>query len=343
MLNLMGLREKISKLEVSVLPDFFHDRIVSVPNIHSLFGQVELKARAGGGNLRGFAQVEVTGGNATNLAFALSSLSVRTHLYCVGNSFTRLVTSGRPRCQVRIMEGEPGYTTALEFNYRGKPVNVMLSDVGGLSSFDGGKLRPADIRTLEKSDGIALTNWSANGKGNELAKKVFSLKGRKQRLNFLDPADMADAKGRIKILLRDIVDKGLIDVISLNENEARVLAHTLSVAKLRRSYGPRDLVNACNRLHNSLHITVDLHTPMGSATSTSLGGAWAHSFGKAEGFITGAGDVWDAGDIIGHLLHSEVEERLQFANAAAYLYLRRKKRALPTLQEITNLTRRRRD
>lgn len=213
----------------------------------------------------------------------------------------------------------------------------MLSDVGGISNFDGRKLLPADIKKMKKSDCIALTNWSANRKGNELAKKVFSLKGRKQRLNFLDPADMADAKGRINTLLRDIVDKGLMDVISLNENEARVLAHALSVAKLRRSYGPHDIVKACNQLHNSLDVTVDLHTPIGSASSTSLGGAWAGSFGKAEGFITGAGDVWDAGDIIGHLLGFEVQERLQFANEAAFVYIRGKKHAFPILREIMNL------
>src|SRR5208337_4048668 len=85
----LGLRERISKLTVSVLPDFFFDRLVLVPSLTNLFRQIELKAASGGGNLRGLIQTEVRGGNATNIAFALSSLSARTNLYCVGNSVTR--------------------------------------------------------------------------------------------------------------------------------------------------------------------------------------------------------------------------------------------------------------
>src|SRR5208282_407413 len=57
----MEYSREISKLEVSVLPDFFLDRLVSVPSLKQLFRRVELKAAAGGGNLRGFSQIERTG------------------------------------------------------------------------------------------------------------------------------------------------------------------------------------------------------------------------------------------------------------------------------------------
>lgn len=333
----LGLRKKISDLMVSVLPDFYFDRIVRVPSFRNLIRQVELKAASGGGNLRGLFQTEVKGGNATNLAYALSSLSARTNLYCVGNSLTRAVLSTPPAgFKVRVIEGRPAYTMALEFRFKRKPVNVMFSDVGDISNFDGGELTRQDAMTLKKSDCVALVNWSSNTKGNELARRVFGLNGRESRLNFIDLADVTGAESRVKALARNVLDQGLVDVISLNENEARIIARTLSVGGLRRSYDRREVIRVSNLLHDSLHVVVDVHTPIGSASSTNQGDVWVDSFGKVSGFVTGAGDVWDAGDIIGHLLGFKAEDRLRFANACAHLYLTSKNSRLPTLREVAH-------
>jgi ribokinase len=334
----LNLRKRISNLMVSVLPDFYFDRIVRVPSLRALIRQVELKAASGGGNLRGFFQTEVKGGNATNLAYALSSLSARTNLYCVGNSLTRALLSTPPAgCKVKVIEGRPGYTMALEFPFKRKPVNVMISYVGDSSNFDGRELTRHDAMTLRKSDCVALVNWSSNAKGNELALKVFGLSGREGRLNFIDPADVTGAESRLRVLARKILDQGLVDVISLNENEARIIARTLSIKGLRRSYDRRAVIRVANMLHDSLHVGVDVHTPIGSASSTDQGEAWVDSFGKVSGFVTGAGDVWDAGDIIGYLLGFKPEDRLRFANSCAHLYLTSKNARLPTLREAVRL------
>ena len=44
----MGFSRKVSGLEVSVLPDFFFDRIVFVPSFKQLCRRVELKAASRG-------------------------------------------------------------------------------------------------------------------------------------------------------------------------------------------------------------------------------------------------------------------------------------------------------
>lgn len=331
----LTLRQRISKLRIAVLPDFFLDRIVAIPTIKRFFGQLELKAAMGGGNLRGLAQTEVVGGNAGNLAFALSALSAKTTYFCVGDSITRAVTSQQnSTCQIRLIEGKPGYTTALEFPYEGKRVNVMLSDVGDIANFDGRKLTKEDLRCLEKSDCIALVNWSANTRGNELVKRVFSLKGRRRPLNFLDLADPQGEEHRIKLLAKNIIARGLVDVLSLNENEARIMLRLVSSGKLARSYRPHDVIRASKTLHDTLQIMVDLHTPIGSATSTDEGETWLSSLGSMRGVVTGAGDVWDAGDIIGHLLKFEDCDRLRFANACAYLYITNRGHRYPTLSQV---------
>jgi ribokinase len=334
----LGMRERVSRFTVSVLPDFFLDRIIPVTSLHKLFRQIEVKGASGGGNLRGVAQTEIIGGNAANLAFALSSLSAKTNLFCVGNAFTQALLSTRPvSCKVRIISGEPGYTTALEFPFEGKQVNVMLSHVGGISSFDGRKLARSDIEALKRSDCVALVNWSANARGNELADRVFNLPGRERRLNFFDPADIAGAERRIKRFVKNVVDRGLLDVMSLNDNEARIMARLLSIANLPKSYRPDDILKTSRMLRECLKVAVDVHTPIGSASSTDQGEAWADSFGKASIQVTGAGDVWDAGDIIGYLLHLKAADRLRFANACAYLHLTNENAYLPNLREAATL------
>lgn len=324
----------VSQLRVSVLPDFFLDRIISVPSFSRFLKQTDTKAAAGGGSLRGYSQKELHGGNATNLAYGLASLSVRTTLYCVGDVYARAAVTDAPRnFQARVIPGRPGLTAALEFPYRGRLVNVMLSDVGDIVDFDGRKLKRGDISALERSDCVALVNWSANKKGNSLARKIFGVNGRKNRLNFLDPADLDGAEGRIRPL-KKIVDEGLIDVISVNENETRILARLLSTRKLPHNYTPRDVLRASVGLHSALNATVDVHTPIGSASTASEGHAWVPVHRLIKGVVTGAGDLWDAGDIVGHLMHLNLDDRLQLANASAYLYVSYGGVRMPKLSQI---------
>jgi ribokinase len=334
-LRLSDVIHRASQLTVSVLPDFFLDRIVSVPSIATLFKETKAKANVGGGNLRGYLQSEIRGGNATNLAFALATLSVGTRLYCIGNPIANAMLAERPEnCQLHIIPGRPGLTVALEFPFKTKRVNVMVSDVGDLAGFDGRSLTRKDMRALKASDAIALVNWSANKKGNALAERVFSLKGRAQRLHFLDPADLAGAERRIKTLAK-IANHGLIDVLSVNENEAMILSKALTSARLPALYAPMDVLHASESLYDELGVTIDIHTPSGSASVCGQGKAWVPTLRLVKGFETGAGDVWDSGDILGYLLHFPVYDRLQLANACAYLYVTSKSASHPTLKEVT--------
>ena len=331
-LRLSELSRRASKLTVSVLPDFFFDRILWVPSLTRLFADATAKAAAGGGNLRGYSQNEIRGGNATNLAFALASLSVNARLYCVGDATVLgLLQKAPPNCQISIIKGRPGFTVALEFQFRGRPVNVMISDVGDLARFDGRALAQSDLKALGESDCLALTNWSANKSGTRLARKIFSLGGRRRRLNFLDPADLASARDRL-MELTNIADEGLVDVLSLNENEARILTRSLSVTRLVHQYDWGDVLRASANLQAKLETTIDIHTPIGSASSSDEGQVWVSAPKLVRGLVTGAGDVWDAGDILGHLLSLQAHERLRFANLCAYVYIKTGNQ--PTLKEL---------
>jgi sugar/nucleoside kinase (ribokinase family) len=125
----------------------------------------------------------------------------------------------------------------------------------------------------------------------------------------------------------------------MNENEARIIAHELSAGKLQRSYDHKDLIRVSRALHETLNVTVDVHTPIGCTSSTGSDEAWIRSFGRAEGLVTGAGDIWDAGDIVGHILKFKTEDRLTFANACAHLYVSSKTGDAPSIGSVLRFLR----
>ncbi len=138
------------------------------------------------------------------------------------------------------------------------------------------------------------------------------------------------------MLVREIIGGDLVDVVSVNENETRIMARRLSVGRLPRNYKKQDLVRVSGLLQDVLRVKLDVHTPIGSVSSTEEGQTWVSAIGNIAGFVTGAGDVWDAGDIVGHLVDLQAQDRLLFANACAYLYLRSRSRRMPTLRQTTD-------
>ena len=53
--------------------------------------------------------------------------------------------------------------------------------------------------------------------------------------------------------------------------------------------------------------------------------------------LTGAGDVWDAADIVAYLAGLDPIDRLTFTNAASSLYVRHHSAESPNLEEVVQL------
>jgi fructose-1-phosphate kinase PfkB-like protein len=75
------------------------------------------------------------------------------------------------------------------------------------------------------------------------------------------------------------------------------------------------------------------------AFSLGQGGAYAEAKPPSmEGRrATGAGDAWNAGNILGHLLELAPEERLTLANTVATAYVTNPEPTHPTLPEVAAL------
>jgi ribokinase len=338
-----AMRSSLSALSesgsISVLPDYFIDRFVKIESIDELFSAIKKKSlEGGGGSLRGITQSEVKGGNAVNLAYALGKFGAKVNLLAIGESLAadtlRSALQSLPNVHLEIIPGKNGYTIALEFFEHGKHVNVMVSDTGALAQFDGSAIPDSALHMISSAKIVSVVNWAANYNGNELCSKVYSSAKQQGALTFFDPADVAQLSQNIPELKKKIFDHGLIDYISLNDNELRIFCRVLANYSLPQDYSENDLQKAIKLISEISQATVDLHTRNISLSCKSNDCLLVHCHKVNQRIVTGAGDVWDAGDIIGHLLSWESEWRLRFANAAAGLYVSREDAEPPSVEQV---------
>jgi ribokinase len=82
-----------------------------------------------------------------------------------------------------------------------------------------------------------------------------------------------------------------------------------------------------------LELDIDLHTIKGAAWSNGKETDYVNAFKVEPRRATGAGDCWNAADIVGHLAGLDPRERLTFANAYASSYVRNIYAEPPTMKE----------
>ena len=333
---------------IGVLPDYFVDRFIKIESIDDLVQKIKEKSmKSGGGSIRGIAQAEVKGGNAVNLAYALGTFGARVNLITIAESLSseslRSTFAKLPNVDLEIVAGKNGYTVALEFVENSRHVNVMLSDTGDLKAFDGSLVSEQSWDKIAECKIIAVVNWAANSKGNDLCVRSFSKAKSKSRQTFFDPADVSELGRVIPLLKKQVFDRGLVDIISLNDSELRVMCNTLCSHVLPIDYSEADLVSAVKKMADTSGSIVDLHTRNMSVSANSSDATVAYCHRVSQNIVTGAGDVWDAGDLIGHLLKWDIMDRLRFANAAAGLYVSGQSAEPPSLDQILDFISKHRD
>jgi ribokinase len=322
---------------IVVMPDFFVDRIIRLDSMEKMMGSLEEKARSGGGSIRGIPTTDIRGGNAVNVAYALAMLDSKVTLYTVadgmGAAMIRQVFSRfGDKVTLKIAQGRHGCTTAFEFPHEDRRVNVMVSDIGDNANFGPDRLSSKDDQVvLKNADAVMIVNWASNQKGTELAEYAF--RGSPSALHFIDPADVSTRKQEF----RDALFKlgSITDYLSINENECDHLASALGLeVRLGTDYRPDDVKKAAVKIAESIDVTTDLHTRIGSAWSNGKEVEFVHAIKVEPKTLTGAGDVWDAADILGYIAGLDPHERLLFANAASSLYVRESSGEPPVMSKV---------
>lgn len=325
----MEIIEKLRHLStigsIVVMHDFFVDRIIRLESKENLSGALSEKAKAGGGSIRGIPTTEVKGGNAVNIAYSLAKLGAKVSLFTVADEMGSIMIRQTfaqfgDKVTLRIANGRTGLTTCFEFPHEDTRVNVMVSDVGDNESFGSERINSeADRTILKNADGVMVVNWATNINGTELAE--FSFKNSPSAFHFLDPADIETRKHDFRDSLAKL--SGVTDCLSINENECNSLADALGFGQvLGCVYSVEEVKQAAKRISESVGISTDLHTKVGAAWSNGKESAFAHAIKVDAKRLTGAGDTWDAADIIGYLAGLHPQERLLFANCCASLYIR---------------------
>jgi len=208
----------------------------------------------------------------------------------------------------------------------------MLSDLGDNENFGPEKLGPKEQEAIRKSDAVIVANWASNKKGTELCKFVFKKSSR--ALHFLDPADIQTRSGEFKGAISEL--EPLLDSLCINENECNILLKQYGLEGISGVEETRKLIL---NLSKRASVSIDLHISSGAYWSNGKEVDFAKSFSAEPNFVTGAGDVWDAANIVGYLANLDPYERLVFANGAASLYVSNIQGVPPTLDDVLKLVR----
>ncbi len=339
------LREEPEEFSVVVMPDFFLDRLVSLgSDVKAFCDDFGSVAKRKGGSIDGIGQADMMGGNAVNTASALAALGARvTPIVCTSKLGLRLLKFhlgplGLDLSHVKVFN-RASITTAVEFAAGDGMVNVMLRDVGSLADFGLENLNGEDWKAVGSADYVCVFNWAGTRRfGTELARTVFRrVKTRGRGKTYYDTADATTNKAKIPELVRNVLQSGHVDVLSVNENEAVCYASQLNdeLSELRKGLRLEELAEkAASILASYLSARVDLHATGFSATFTKGGESVVPAFEVPVLRATGAGDAWNAGNILGDAGGLSGESRLTLANAVAAYYISSPAGTHPTRKQL---------
>jgi len=336
---------KPQEFKVVVMPDFFIDRFVTYAGDAKHFSaEIAKVAERRGGNIHGVRQMELRGGNAANTAAALASLGVKVYPIITTGPFGLhllkfyLKPIGVDLSHVKA-NGELALTTALELAYRKEGVNVMMGDLGSLLNFGPTNLTEEDFRLMQDADYVCVFNWASTQLwGTELAEEVFRyVKQEGKAKTYYDTGDPTPNKRNIPKLLKRVLQTDLVDVLSVNENEAFQYAARLDsgVRRLRNKVDHYEVAKECARtLAKHLSARVDLHTTAFAGSFTRENEVVVPAFQVSGLRTTGAGDSWNAGNIYGDALKLPDSCRLTLANAVAAYYVSSSAAEHPTIPKL---------
>jgi sugar/nucleoside kinase (ribokinase family) len=325
------LKEKLVEkpsFKVVAMPDFFLDYILTYPGkLDEMAKAMVAVAERGGGNILGWKHLVGRGGNASNFSAQLLKLGASVSPIIETDDFGKVALAhflkGANLSHVRST-GTLSRTFSFETEHSGRQVNIMASDPGSLSSFGPEKLDDRDKELIREADFVCIFNWNQNRKGTDLAEQVFQVaKTEGKGVTFFDPGDPTSRASEIPALNERVLSKGLVDVLSVNENELTQLAS--AVAEETGAFDGEEanpLFQAAS-VFSMLGSRVDLHTPAFSATFIDGQRERVLCSKVTPLKVTGAGDAWNAGDILAQGMGLEHRERLVFANATAAAYMRK--------------------
>jgi sugar/nucleoside kinase (ribokinase family) len=325
------------KERVTLLPDLFADQIVTIPNTPSNFlSEAMAIVSRGGGNYTGVNTNLTRGGCAANCAAALSALEVPTSLITstseLGLNLIKLTSNQNYLDLSHVKtDGRLAATVAIETREKGQVFNIMISDPGSVSNFATHSLNPTDYAALKNSTIVGLFSWNLVEKGTELIEGVAGFCHQKHVPTYLDLGDPVPRLQKLSELIDKVLRRGLINYLSVNENELRAVSKCLSIRGFR--YGL--LPDLAKKVSKELPVELDLHTPDYSGLITRKDSILSPAFDVNVRRSTGAGDAWNAGNMFSLLYGARPHIRVLMANLLAGAYVSARQPEIHSLKYLT--------
>ncbi len=328
LINKLG-NEKNPNTKIVLMPHFCVDNFIKYgQNYTSFLKRMEKLIEQGGGNIVKEQNLR-RGGKAANCASALSALGLKSSLIVktdeLGKMFIqKFFKNTKVNLDYVKTNGRFAFTTVLEFS----DANIMINETGSLSDFGSKEIKEKEKKIIKEADLVCLSDWGLNKRGTELAQYVFKLvkKGKKGKV-FFDPGDPSPQEKKNKKntqeMIAKILNKDLVDILSVNENETG-------------RYGQNsDFSKAVNSLRKKAR--VDFHGNKFVKCFFSKQETKRIPMFKVKPVrLTGAGDSWNAGNIYGEILGLSGELRLLLANAVAAFYISHPEGKHPSKKELIN-------
>lgn len=282
------------------------------------------------------------GGNGPILAKALVLQGHFVHLVgalgleSIHPVFTELYTS----CKTCVSIANPGLTDAVEFQ-DGKILFGKIRSVADISIEQLLTFIPKNrlLTLIDKSDVIALVNWTMIQKMNEiweylLTSIIPSLSKKRDRWFFFDLADPIKREEKDldrALMLLSKMAKWVNVALGLNEKEAEIVFSTLFSKKIPT--GKNKLVLLCQEIRKKLKLQlVVIHAiDKASCASAEQNCQIVGPFCKNPFLSTGAGDNFNAGFCQGLAFELSLEQALLLAVTCSGIYVRTGKS--PSLEE----------
>jgi ribokinase len=100
------------------------------------------------------------------------------------------------------------------------------------------------------------------------------------------------------------------------------------------NFDNEDIKNSAKKLASKFRLNVEIHTIKGASWSNGSETFFVDAIKVKAKTLTGAGDSWDAANILAHLAGLGTKERLIFSNAYSSLYVMNADREPATLTDL---------
>lgn len=290
---------------VVCLADYFVDHFVEVPDPEALLDAVRDVAASGGGNVPGVRQALFPGGQSANVARFLAGLGCGAALVAPTGPEGRLLAGhwlGSLGVDLSgVVEGRNSLTVALE----APDANVMLNSAADLADVTLDGLGGPGV--LDGADLVVLANWAQVADGDALVADVLHAAADRGRPVLLDPGDprRRDGDHRLDEVLSEAADAGTGPwLVSVNEAEAEAFGWTTGEAAADSGSAPPFPV--------VVHTAADATLVRPDGDPVTVPALDVDPLRR-----TGAGDAFNAGLAVAHLLDLEDRDSLHLAHAVA--------------------------